>query len=85
MENEGDLQRGLGRVEGKLDTVLTKLAEIGLLYNGLETRIRKVEAKLYYVSGGAAVAGFILSKIDYSILFATQKATDVIVKMPGAQ
>jgi hypothetical protein len=49
MTNE--LQRGLGRVEGKIDQVLERL-------EGQDKRINAVEKKVWYGSGIGAVLAF---------------------------
>lgn len=51
-----ELQRSLGRVEAKVDTLLERTA-------GFDTRITAVEKKVWYASGASAVIAFIATNI----------------------
>lgn len=62
-----ELQRSLGRVEGKLDALIdattaheTRREE---RFNGVEQRIRKVEARQHWYSGAAAAIGALLGVV----------------------
>jgi hypothetical protein len=77
MSEQSDLQRDLGRVEGKLDSVLAILKSNETNHASLEARVRKVESKQFYFSGAAFAAAFILAKVDFTKLIAAAQATGV--------
>jgi hypothetical protein len=51
-----ELQRSLGRVEAKVDTLLERTA-------GFDTRITAVEKKVWHASGASAVVAFIATHL----------------------
>lgn len=75
MSEQSDLQRDLGRVEGKLDSVIELLKDNGAKHVALEGRVRKVEGKLLYFSGISLAIGVFLSKVDFTKLIAAASAT----------
>jgi hypothetical protein len=74
MSEQSDLQRDLGRVEGKLDSVINLLTENGKKHTELEERVRKVEGRQLYWSGAAFAAAFLLTKLDFTKLLAAATA-----------
>ncbi len=75
-----EIQRGLGRVEGKLDQVIvnqthhessdeSRFAEIDKRFDRYENRQRLVERKLYIWTGAVAVIVFFISHFPYSTFF----------------
>jgi hypothetical protein len=74
MSEQSDLQRDLGRVEGKLDSVINMLTENGKKHTDLEERVRKVEGRQLYWSGASFAAAFILAKVDFTKLIAAATA-----------
>lgn len=62
-----DLQRDLGRVEGKLDSLIAAvradITERKMRDRELDARIRKVENRQYYFMGGGAVIGAALGYV----------------------
>lgn len=74
MSEQSELQRDLGRVEGKLDSVLELLKGNATSHHELEKRVRKVEGKLLYFSGASLVIGVVLAKIDFTKLVAVASA-----------
>ena len=59
-----EIQRSLGRVEGKLDLLLTEIKQHfeddKKNFSSIDTRIQKVEKKIYYASGFVAAIAFII-------------------------
>jgi hypothetical protein len=75
MPDDNDISaRDFGRMEGKLDAVLEHLKGIDERYGKLEGRVRKAEGKLIWVTGAAAAATFVLSKVDFTKLVAVAHA-----------
>jgi hypothetical protein len=73
-DNNDELQRGLGRVEGKLDAVLEHLKASDTKHTALEGRVRKVEGKQLYLSGAAFAAAFVLAKVDFTKIISVAHA-----------
>lgn len=61
-----ELQRALGRVEGKLDTFIAQMASQDDRTTELEVRMRRVENRQHWYSGIGAtlgmLAGFFIGK-----------------------
>lgn len=51
-----EIQRSLGRVEAKVDLLLERT-------NGFDTRLSKVEKKVWYASGASAVIAYIATHL----------------------
>jgi hypothetical protein len=60
MSELAELQRSVGRVEGKLDTFIAQMAQQDDRTTDLEVRTRKVENRQHWYSGAAAVIGTLL-------------------------
>ena len=64
--DDNEIQRSLGRVEGKLDLLLTEIKthfeDDKTNFSSIDTRIQKVEKKIYYASGFVAALAFILQQ-----------------------
>lgn len=64
MDELREVQRSLGRLEGKLDTLITSINQHFLddkkAFSDLETRIQKVEKKVWYASGFVAAFAFLI-------------------------
>lgn len=75
MSEQSELQRDLGRVEGKLDSVITMLEGSGKKHTELEARVRKVEGRQLYWRGAAFAAAFVLAKVDITKLIALASAS----------
>jgi hypothetical protein len=75
VSEQSELQRDLGRVEGKLDSILELLKGSATQHASLEARVRKVENKQYYLSGAAFAAAFVLAKVDFTKLLAVASAS----------
>jgi hypothetical protein len=58
--SEGEVQRSMGRIEGKLDAVLDQLKAHTDLHGRLEGRVRKVEGRQHWYSGAGAAIGLVL-------------------------
>ena len=62
--DENEIQRSLGRLEGKLDSLLLEIKQHFIddktNFNALDSRIQKVERKIYYASGIVGTCVFIL-------------------------
>lgn len=62
-----DLQRDLGRVEGKLDSLIAAvredIAERKVRDGEFDKRLRRVENRQYYFMGGGAVIGAALGYV----------------------
>jgi len=61
--DDNEIQHSLGRVEGKLDSLIAEIKthseDDKANFTNLDTRIQKVEKKIYYASGFAAATAFI--------------------------
>jgi hypothetical protein len=59
-----EIQRSLGRLEGKLDILITEIKQHfeddKKNFSSIDTRIQKVEKKIYYASGFVAAIAFII-------------------------
>ena len=56
----GHINRSLGRVEGKIDLILTEIQAMNKRHDDLEGRVVKVEHKQWWAAGaGAAVVALI--------------------------
>jgi hypothetical protein len=77
MSDQSELQRALGQVEGKLDSVIAMLKDNGTKHENLEVRVRKVEGRLLYFSGAAVALAFILAKVDFTKILAVASAAGV--------
>jgi hypothetical protein len=62
-EQLASLQRDLGRMEGKLDSVLITVATAENDVSDAEGRIRSLEVKQAYHTGGAGVVGACLALV----------------------
>jgi hypothetical protein len=69
-----EIQRSLGRVEGKVDLLLAELKERNARddarhaahderHAGQDARLRKVENRQYWLSGGGAVLGSLVTAV----------------------
>lgn len=56
LEMTDDVQRSLGRIEGKLDNVLERMGDS-------DKRISAIEKKVWWSSGAAAIVAFIATRI----------------------
>ena len=81
MSDQSELQRDLGRVEGKLDSVIemlkandTKHAAADIKYSGLEVRVRKMEGRLLYFTGAGVGIALFLTKVDFTKLLSVAHA-----------
>lgn len=61
-----ELQRSLGRVEGKLDYLITRMTDHfeqdATSFNNLDKRIAGVEKKVWMFAGGFAIVGTLVSQ-----------------------
>lgn len=57
MSDMDELQRALGRVEGKLDTFIAQMATQDNRTTELEVRVRRTENKQYWLSGFGSMLG----------------------------
>jgi hypothetical protein len=61
-----EIQRSLGRLEGKLDSLITEIKQHfeddKKNFSSIDTRIQKVEKKIYYASGFVAALIFIIQQ-----------------------
>lgn len=57
MPNDNDLYQGFGRVEGKVDSILTLLAGLAARVDALELRVGVLEKWQAYVIGAGTVIG----------------------------
>ena len=71
MHNDSELMRVIGRIEGKIDGMISQHAtlhaehkDLKVLVNKLEYRIQQVENRLYLYAGAVAV----LSPVAYMML-----------------
>lgn len=68
-----EIQRGLGRVEGKLDQVITGQNQHeesdDNRFAHVDKRLSQVERKLYVWTGAIAVIVFVISHFPYSLIF----------------
>lgn len=60
MSDMTEIQRSLGRVEGKLDTALTRMDQHGERMDKLEDRQRSVERRQWWMTGAWAAIGALL-------------------------
>lgn len=60
MSELAELQRSVGRVEGKLDAFIKQMATADDRATDLEVRTRKVEARQHWYSGAGAIVGLLL-------------------------
>lgn len=74
-----EIQRGLGRVEGKLDQIIygmnsheerdtDRFKEVNIRLDSQDVRQSKIEKKIWLWSGGLAVIAFIISHFPFNIL-----------------
>jgi hypothetical protein len=63
MDTKEDIQRSLGRLEGKLDILITEIKQHfeddQNNFSSIDTRFQSVEKKIYYASGFVAAIVFI--------------------------
>ena len=57
--SDSELQRALGRVEGKLDQALANFAHHDSRISLLDKRVGSVEKKVYWFSGASAVLAYL--------------------------
>lgn len=57
MSELAELQRSVGRIEGKIDTFINQLKVQDERHGHLDTRVRKVEGRQHWYSGVAAAVG----------------------------
>jgi septation ring formation regulator EzrA len=73
-----EIQRSLGRVEGKLDQIISgmteheardqiRFAEVALQVKDLETQIESIKKKIWVWSGAIAVIAFVLSHFPFTL------------------
>jgi hypothetical protein len=66
MDQNDEIHRSLGRLEGKLDILITEIKQHfeddKKNFSSIDTRIQKVEKKIYYASGFVAALAFILQQ-----------------------
>jgi isochorismate hydrolase len=60
MSDLTEIQRSLGRVEGKLDTALSRMDKQDKRSDGLEERLQKVERRQWVVTGFFTAIGVLL-------------------------
>jgi hypothetical protein len=60
MSDLTEIQRGLGRVEGKLDTALSRMNRQDERSDGLDERLQKVEGRQWWTLGIFAAVGALL-------------------------
>lgn len=58
-----ELQRALGRLEGKVDSILEKFTTDGKRFEGIEERLLEVEKKVWYAAGLSGALSVALSYI----------------------
>ena len=58
---EEEILRGLGRLEGKMDSLMSSIKEINRDVAKHDSRIRSLESRQSWVIGAAAVLGLCLS------------------------
>lgn len=63
MSELAELQRSVGRVEGKLDTFILQMATADDRVTDLEVRTRKVENRQHWYSGAGAILGALLGAL----------------------
>jgi hypothetical protein len=72
MDQNVDVQRSLGRIEGKTDQILSEITKHEthdeIRFNSMEKRLGSLERKIWYASGVAAVIVLVLSKLTLSSL-----------------
>lgn len=68
-----EIQRSLGRLEGKLDQVLEFMEDHErrdeTRFSALDKRISSVEKKVWYATGLGVAIAFILTKITFGLWF----------------
>ncbi len=62
-----EIQRALGKIEGKIDTFILQMKVQDDRHFGLEKRVRSVENQQYLYAGAAAVLATILSFFIHKI------------------
>jgi hypothetical protein len=71
MAASADIQRSLGRLEGKVDQILEGLENHEHRdherFGSIEKRLGNIEKKIWYGSGIAAVGAFILAKLTFGL------------------
>lgn len=66
MQMTEDIQYALGRMESKLDHLMKNQDEALARHKDIETRLTKLEQWRHTLLGGAAVVGFLASRLaDY--------------------
>ena len=60
MDEMSELQRALGRLEGKVDAILSNQTLINARVESLFPRVRILESYRWFVLGGAAVVTFVV-------------------------
>ena len=64
-----EVQRSLGRLEGKQDTILEQLQSQAKKVDDHETQISRINRKLAYYAGGVGVLSFLAAKaLDFTKL-----------------
>lgn len=74
-----EIQRGLGRVEGKLDQIIVgmsfhedrdqiRFTEVHTRLDKLDSRQNRTERKIWLWSGAIAIVAFVLSHIPYNLI-----------------
>lgn len=59
MTTNADIYRAIGQLEGKVDAFIKQMAVADDRTNGIETRVRKVEGRQYWLAGVGAAFGMI--------------------------
>lgn len=58
-----NLERAVGRIEGKLDTFIAQMAAHDERTTGIEVRTRKLEGKVNWATGAGATFGVIIGAV----------------------
>lgn len=74
-----EIQRGLGRVEGKLEQILVgmsahedrdqfRFSEVNIRLDKLDTRQNRTERKIWIWSGAIAIVAFFISHFPFNLI-----------------
>lgn len=63
----GDLNRAIGRIEGKIDAFIKQMETHDIRTTDIETRLRAVENKQWWMAGVGSIIGMLLGALGLHV------------------